>query len=51
MVLWDYAIQRRASIHNAVPRPLFQADGQTPHVSTFGVQGDISNLCTFGYYK
>ena len=51
MVLWDYAIQRYASIHNAVPCPLFQADGKTPHVSTFGVQVDISNLCTFGWYE
>ena len=48
MVIWDYSIQQRASIHNSVPRNLFQSDGQTPHVSTFGVQGDISNLCTFG---
>ena len=28
MFLWCYAIQRRASIHNAIPRPLFQADGK-----------------------
>ena len=51
MVLWDYAIQRRASIHNAAPRPLLQVDGKTPYVSTFGVQGDISNLCTSGWYE
>ena len=51
MVLWDYAIQRRASIHNDVPRTLLQADGQMPHVSNFGFQGDISNLCTFGWHK
>ncbi len=28
MVLWDYAIERRALIHNAVTRPLFQAQGK-----------------------
>lgn len=51
MVLWDYAISRRAMIHNAIPRPLFQANGLTPHAATFGVQGDISNLCNFGWYE
>ena len=45
MVLWDYAMERRALIHNAVPRPLFQCNGLSPHTATFGSQGDISNLC------
>ena len=45
MVLWDYAIERRALIHNAVPRPLFQAQGKTPHECTFVNQSDISNAC------
>ena len=30
---------------------MFQADVQTPHVSNFGLQGDISNLCTFELYE
>ena len=51
MVLWDYAIERRARIHNAVPRPLFQSNGLAPHTATFGVEGDISNICTFGWYE
>ena len=51
MVLWDYAIERRALIHNAVPRPLFQAQGKTPHECTFGVQNDISKICNFGWYE
>ena len=51
MVLWENSIQQRASTHNVIPCPLFQADGQTPHISTFGVQGDISNLYTFECYE
>ena len=51
MVLWDYAIERRAAIHNLVPRQLFQNNGLTPHAATFGSQGDISNLCNFGWYE
>ena len=51
MSLWCRCIERRAKIHNAVPRPLFQTQGQTPYSATFGVQGDISNLCNFGWYE
>ena len=51
MCLWYYAIERRAMIHNLVPRPLFQNNELTPYPVTFGESGDISNLCTFGYYE
>ena len=51
MVLWNYAIEQRAAINNLVPRLLFQNNGQTPHAVTFGSQGDISNLCNFGWYE
>jgi hypothetical protein len=50
LVLWDYCIERRALIHNAVPRDLFQANGLSPHEITFGTEGDISNLCRFNWY-
>jgi len=50
MVLWDYCIQRRANIHNLIPRPLFQNNGMTPHSATFGTSGDMSNLCCFDWY-
>ena len=51
MALWDYALERRANIHNAVPRPLFQSNGLSPHNATFGAPKDISNLCNFGWYQ
>jgi hypothetical protein len=51
IVLWDYCLERRAGIHNAIPRPLFQNNGATPHEATFGEQGDISNICNFGWYQ
>ena len=51
MCLWDYALERRAQIHNLIPRPLFQNNGNTPFTATFGEQGDISKLCTFGWYE
>ena len=51
LALWDYALERRAMIHNLVPRPLFQNQGLSPHEITFGSQGDISRLCNFGWYQ
>ena len=51
MILWDYAIERRALIYNLTPRPLFQLNGLTPYEFTFGEMGDISNLCVYGWYE
>ena len=50
MRLWDYCAKRRMRIHNATPRDLFQLNGNTPNVVTFGTQADISNLCQFDWY-
>ena len=50
LVLWDYCMERRALIHNAVPRSLFQLNGISSHEATFGVEMDISNLCQFAWY-
>ena len=49
--LWDYCAKRRAQIHNLTPRDLFQLNGNNPTTATFGSQGDISNLCRFGWYN
>ena len=51
MVLWDYCMERRYQIHNAVPRTLFQNQEMNPHEVTFGKQGDISNICNFRWYQ
>ena len=45
MFFWDYAMQRRANIHNVTPRKLFQNDGLPPFTATFGVPGDTSKIC------
>ena len=50
MKLWDYCAERRARIHNVIPRDLFQLNGNNPVTATFGNQADISNLCIFGWY-
>ena len=51
LVLWDYCMERRAKIHNLTPKSLFQLNSLNPHTATFGTQGDISNICTFGWYQ
>ena len=51
MTLWDYAIERRALIHNVIPRPLFQSQGKTPTECTLGISSDISNIYHFGWYE
>ena len=51
MSLWCFCIERRAKIHNAIPRPLFQNKGLTPYEATFGSSDDMSNTCNFGWYE
>lgn len=51
LVFWDYCAERRARIHNLTAKDLFQLQGQNPHSVTLGDEGDISNLCLFGWYE
>ena len=51
LVFWYYCAERRASITNIMAKDLFQLQGQTPHFATFGEEGDISNICQFGWYE
>ena len=51
LAFWDYCAERRARIHNLTANPLFQLQGQTPHQTIYGNEGDISNLCQFHWYE
>ena len=50
MVLWDYALERRAKIICSTPRSNYLLDGSTPHTKLTGQIADISNLIDFGWY-
>ena len=50
LCLWDYCAERRAKIHNVVPKDLFQLQGLNPATATLGTQEDISNICMFDWY-
>ena len=51
LIFWDFCTERRALITNMTAKDLFQLQGQTPHFATFGEEGDISNICQFGWYE
>ena len=47
----DYCAERQADITNMTAKKLFQLQGQNSHMSTFGDQGGISNICQFCWYE
>jgi hypothetical protein len=51
MVFWDYCIERRARIHNLTAKANIKLHGSNPYPLTVGEEGDISNLCQFGWYE
>ena len=51
MVLWGFCADRRMRINSLTSWPLFQIQGQNPHLATFGEEGDISNVCQFKWYE
>ena len=51
MVLWDFCAELRMCINNLTAWLLFHLQGQNPHLSTFGEEGDISNVFQFKWYE
>ena len=50
MILWDYALERRAKIICSTPRSNQLLDGTTPHTKLTGQMADISHLIDFKWY-
>ena len=51
MSLWDYCVERWASINNLMAKDNFKLHGTTPHTVTLAEEGNISSLCQFGWYE
>ena len=51
LVFWDYCDKRRARINNMTARILFQLEGRNAHFPITNEDGDIFNLCQFGWYE
>ena len=43
--------ERRALITNITAKDMFHLRVQTPQYATFGEEGDIYNICQFGWYE
>ena len=50
MAFWDYCVERRARINNLTAKQNFKLHGTSPYTATTGDEGDISNLCQYGWY-
>ena len=51
LCFWDYCVERRATINDLTANNEFRLHGSTPHTLTTGDEGDISNLCWYGWYE
>ena len=51
LCFWDYCVDRRARINNLTAKNAFRLHGSTPHTLTTGDEGNISNLCQYGWYE
>jgi hypothetical protein len=50
LVFWDYCVERRARINNLTAKNNFKLHGSNAHTMLTGTEGDISNLCQYGWY-
>ena len=51
LAFWDYCVERRVRINNLAARDTVKLRGSNPHTSLTGEEGNISNLCQFGFYN
>ena len=49
--LWDYCTERRARINNLTAKDRFNLHASNAHMALTGEEGDISNLCQYGWYE
>ena len=51
IVLWDYCIECKVSVHDVTVRDTFNLDNVNSYMQTTGEEQDISNLGRFGFYE
>ena len=49
--LWDYCFERRIRINNLTTKALVQLRGETPYITIYGHERDISALSDFSWYE
>ena len=50
LAFWDFCVERHACINFLTLRDTVKLHGSNPHTALRGEEGDISNLCQFGFY-
>jgi hypothetical protein len=50
IVFWDYCVERRARINNLTAKDNFKLHGSNAYTLLTGAEGDISNMCQYGWY-
>ena len=48
---WDYCEERCVLIDNLTSKNLFKLNGEDSNLKITGDAGDISNLCTLGWFE
>ena len=48
---WDYCAERRVLINNLISKNLFQLNGSNANLKIVEDAGDISNLCSLGWFE
>ena len=48
---WGYCAERRVLINNLTSKNLFQLNGEITNLKIVGDAGDISNLCSLGWFE
>ena len=51
IVLWDYCVEFKVSVHNVTAKGSLHLDNVNPHMVTTGEEKDISNLGRYGFYE
>ena len=49
--IWDYCAERRVLINNLISKNLFQLNGSNANLKIVEDAGDISNLCSLGWFE
>ena len=48
---WDYCAERRVLINNLTSKNLFKLNGANANLNVTGDPGNISNLCSLGWFE
>ena len=51
LVFWDYCVGRQSRINNLTAKDNFKLYGSSTNTLLTGAEGDIYNMCQYGWYN